>query len=58
MDFDEDDRLDVGMNPRRPRAAATQPGADLHVALDGGDLHLANTTLAEAGACNPIARVD
>ena len=55
MDFDEDDRLAIGMNLAQVQAAATQLGADLHVALaGGGDLYLANTTLTEIEADNLI----
>ena len=56
MDFEEADRLDVGMNLGQLQAAATQLGADLHVALaGGGDLYLANTALADIEADNLIA---
>ena len=55
MDFDSPDRLDVGMSLSQVQAAATQQGAHLHVALaGGGDLYLANTTLAEVEADNLI----
>ena len=56
MDFDGDDRLEgLVMTLAEVQAAATQLGADLHVALDGGgDLYLANTTLSEIEADNLI----
>ena len=54
MDFDGADRLDVGMTLAQVQAAATQAGTHLHVALEGGDLYLANTTLADIGAENLI----
>ena len=54
MDFDGADWLDVGMTLAQVQAAATQAGTHLHVALEGGDLYLANTTLADIGADNLI----
>ena len=55
MDFDEADRLAIGMNLAQVQGAATQIGADLHVALaGGGDLYLANTTLSEIEADNLV----
>ena len=51
MDLDDADRLAIGMTLPQVQAAATQQGAHLHVALaGGGDLYLANTTLAEIDA--------
>ena len=51
MDFDDADRLDIGMTLPQVQAAATQRGEHLHIELaDGGDLYLANTTLAEIEA--------
>ena len=54
MDFDENDRLDVGMTLGQLQAAATQLGNDLHVAFEGGDLYFANTVLADIEADNLI----
>ena len=55
MDFDDADRLAIGMNLSQVQAAATQLGDDLHVALaGGGDLYLANTTLTDIEADNLI----
>ena len=55
MDFDDADRLAIGMNLSQVQGAATQLGTDLHIALaGGGDLYLANTTLAEIEADNLI----
>ena len=48
MDFAPgSDRFEIsGMTETGFRAAATQVGDHVHVALDGGDLYLAWTTLA------------
>ena len=55
MDFDASDRLAIGMTLAQVQGAATQLGADLHVALaGGGDLYLANTTLSEIEADNLV----
>ena len=55
MDFDDADRLSIGMNLSQVQAAATQLGTDLHIALaGGGDLYLANTTLTDIEADNLI----
>ena len=55
MDFDESDRLDIGMTLPQVQAAATQLGAHLHIDLaGGGDLYLANTTIAALDADNLI----
>ena len=55
MDFDEADRLEIGMTLAQVQAAATQIGEHLHVALaGGGDLYLANTVLADVEADNLI----
>ena len=51
MDFDGDDRIEgLGLTFAQFQAAATQLGTDLHVAFEGGDLYLANTTLADVEA--------
>ena len=56
MDLDDADRLDIGMTLPQVQAAATQVGAHLHIELaGGGDLYLANTTLAEVEADHLIA---
>ena len=55
MDFEASDRLAIGMTLAQVQGAATQLGADLHVALaGGGDLYLANTTLSEIEADNLV----
>ena len=55
MDFDSSDQISIGMNLSQVQNAATQLGEHLHVALPGGgDLYLANTTLAEIEADNLI----
>ena len=56
MDFDDADRLFLGMTLPEVQAAATQLGEHLHIALaGGGDLYLANTTLAEIEADHLLA---
>ena len=54
MDFDDADRLDMGMTLAQLQAAATQLGTDLHVAFEGGDLYFANTALTDIEADNLI----
>ena len=55
MDFDDADRLDIGMTLAQVQATATQLGDHLLIELrGGGDLYLANTTLAEIDADNLI----
>ena len=55
MDFDDADRLAIGMNLSQVQAAATQHGTDLHIDLaGGGDLYLANTTLTDIEADNLV----
>ena len=55
MDFDDADRLAIGIDLSQVQAAATQLGADLHIALaGGGDSYLAGTTLTEIEADNLV----
>ena len=48
MDLAGEDRIEgLGMTLSQVQAAATQQGAHLHVAFDGGDLYLAFRTIAD-----------
>ena len=48
MDLAGEDRIEgLGMTLGQFQGAATQQGAHLHVAFDGGDLYLAFRTLAD-----------
>ena len=55
MDFDDADRLSIGMTLPQVQASATQLGAHLHIGLaGGGNLYIANTALWELDADNLI----
>ena len=55
MDFEDADRLDIGMTLAQVQAASIQHGEHLHIHLPGGgDLNLAYTTIADLDADNLI----